>query len=448
MRLRKRILALGAMTVGTALALSGCSGSSGGGGNGGGGGGATGTVNISGAFTGAQATAFQNDLNKWSKGAGKGITVKYNGSNSFQTSIVTQVKGGQAPDVAIFPQPGVLKSLIGSNMVPLDDLVNLSDVVSDEAQGLPDITKVNGKTYGLPYSINVKSLVWYNPAAFKKAGLEVPTTDDELMALQDKVIKENKGYPWCVGLAAQGAAGWPMTDWFEEYVLRYGGLKGYNDWITHKVKFDSPLVRKAAAKVESLLFKPGAVNGGGKAMASTDFGAAGNNLFKTGGKSAGQCFMMRQGTFITGFFPKDIQAQIAKKDLTNVNVFPLPTPSGATAGALGGGDIVGAFKNNDAVKKVVGYLVGKDFGTNGYAKEWSSHLSAHKDFPTDQYASPFQSAAQKAVQGAEIFGFDASDQMPGAVGAGTEWSNMIQWAAGQQSLDETLKNIDSSWPNQ
>src|SRR3954469_7801206 len=447
MRLPKRVLALGAMTVGTALALSGCSGG-GSSSSGGSSGKATGTVSISGAFTGAQATAFQNDLNKWSQGAGKGITVKYSGSSGFQTSIVTQVKGGQAPDIAIFPAPGILKGLIGNGMVPLEDMIDLKTTESDMAAGLPDIAKVNGKTYGLPYSINVKSLVWYNPAAFKKAGLTVPTTDAELQALSAKIIHDNKGYPWCVGIAAQGANGWPMTDWIEQYVLDYGGLPQYNDWITHKVKFDSPLVKKAATKVQSMLFAPGAVNGGGKAMASTDFGAAGNNLFKTGGKGAGQCYMMRQGTFITGFFPKDIQAQIGKDDLTNVNAFSLPAPAGAKNGVLGGGDIVGAFKNNPAVAKVVSYLVGPKFGTNGYAKEWTAHLSAHKDFPTSAYANPFQSVAQKAVAAGEVFGFDASDQMPGAVGSGTEWSNLTQWTAGQQSLDQSLKNIDASWPGQ
>ncbi|RKR75330.1 ABC transporter substrate-binding protein [Frondihabitans australicus] len=438
MKLSRKITAAIAVAAGAAIALSGCSGSSGGNS------GST-TVTISGAFTGAQATAFQADVSAWAKT--QGLTVKYNGSNSFQTGIVTQVKGGQAPDVAIFPQPGVLKSLISNNMVPLDDLINVKSVTSDEAQGIPDIAKVNGKTYGLPYSINVKSLVWYDPAAFKAAGYTVPTTDAELMALQNKIISSGSGYPWCVGIASQGSNGWPMTDWLEEYVLRYGGLTQYNDWITHKVKFDSPLVKKAAAKVESMIFANGAVDGGGKAMASTDFGAAGNNLFITGGKAKGQCFMMRQGTFITGFFPKDIQAQIAKNDTTNVNAFTLPTPSDATtSGTLGGGDLVAAFHNTPAVKKVVNYLVGKEFGTHGYAKQWTAYLSAHNTFPEAQYASPFQKVAQNAVKQSKVFGFDASDQMPGAVGAGTEWTNLTQWTAGQESLDDALKAIDASWP--
>jgi alpha-glucoside transport system substrate-binding protein len=440
MTLRKKALAVGVVAATVGLALAGCSGSSGGGSASGG------TVTISGAFTGDQATAFQADLNAWAKS--KNITVKYNGSDSFQTSIVTQVKGGQAPDIAIFPQPGVLKSLISQGMVPLDDLVDIKSVTSDEANGLPDIAKVNGKTYGLPYNINVKSLVWYDPAAFKAAGYTVPTTDEELQALQAKIISDGSGYPWCVGIASQGSNGWPMTDWFEEYVLRYGGLDQYNDWITHKVKFDSPLIKQAAAKVQSLIFAPGAVNGGGTAMAATDFGTAGNNLFVTGGKAAGQCFMMRQGTFITGFFPKDIQAEIAKSDTTNVNVFTLPTPSDAkTSGTLGGGDLVSAFKNDAATKAVVGYLVSKDFGTNGYATKWTAALSAHNDFDSSKYSSPFQVAAQKAVKSAKVFGFDASDQMPGAVGAGTEWSNLTEWTAGQETLDQALQAIDASWPS-
>jgi alpha-glucoside transport system substrate-binding protein len=438
MRLRKGIAVTAALAVGAGLTLTGCSSS---------GSASGGTVTISGAFTGAQATAFQKDLDTWAKS--KGISVKYSGSDSFQTSIVTQVKGGQSPDIAIFPQPGVLKSLISQGVKPLDDIVDVKQVTSDEANGLADIAKVNGKTYGLPYNINVKSLVWYDPAAFKAKGYEVPTTDAELTALQDEIIKDGSGYPWCVGIASQGSNGWPMTDWLEEYVLRYGGLDKYNEWITHDVKFDSPLVKKAAEKVESTIFADGAVNGGGKAMASTDFGAAGNNLFVDSGKSGGQCYMMRQGTFITGFFPKDIQAQIAKGDTTNVNAFPLPTPEGAaTSGTLGGGDLVAAFKDDDATKQVVSYLVGKEFGTNGYAKNWSAALSPHNDFPSSQYSSPFQKVAQQAVKDAKVFGFDASDQMPGAVGAGTEWTNLTAWTAGQQSLDETLKAIDASWPSQ
>jgi len=439
--LRRKIVAAVAIALGSALVITGCSSS---GSSSTSGTKATGTVTISGGFTTAQGAAFQDDMNAWAKG--KGITVKYSGSANFQTSIITQVKGGQAPDIAIFPQPGILKSLTSQGMVPLDDLVDVKKITSDEAEGIPNIAKVNGKTYGLPYNINVKSLVWYNPKAFAAAGYKIPTTDVELMSLQSKIIADGSGYPWCVGIASQGSNGWSMTDWFEEYVLRYGGLTQYNDWITHKIPFDSPLIKKAAAKVESMIFAPNAVNGGGKAIASTDFGAAGNNLFVSGGKAAGQCFMMRQGTFITGFFPQAIQDSVNSGSTADVNAFVLPTPAGAvTSGTLGGGDIAGAFKNTPAVKEVMAYLVG-NFGTNGYDKKWTAALSPHNDYATSNYSSPFQTIASKAVKSAKVFGFDASDQMPGAVGSGTEWSNLTEWTAGSITLDQALKTIDASWP--
>jgi alpha-glucoside transport system substrate-binding protein len=47
---------------------------------------------------------------------------------------------------------------------------------------------------------------------------------------------------------------------------------------------------------------------------------------------------------------------------------------------------------------------------------------------------------------ASVFRFDGSDQMPGAVGAGSFWKGMTSWISGQQSLDEALKSIEESWP--
>jgi alpha-glucoside transport system substrate-binding protein len=399
-------------------------------------------VTIMGAFTDAQAKAFQDDLDKWSETSG--ITVTYDGNTDFQTAVVARATAGNPPDIAIYPQPGVLKSQTQS-LFPMEDLgVDVDAITADEANGLGTIAEVDGQTFGLPYSINVKSLVWYNPAAFETAGLAVPTTDAELTALQQQIVDNGLGYPWCVGLESGAGTGWPATDWLEEYVLRLGGLEEYNSWIAGDVLFDSAMVTQAGEKVADELLAPGKVNGGGAGAATTSFQTAGNQLFVSGADN-GQCFMMRQGSFIADFFPDDIKAQIEDNDLSNIDFFQLPSPEGTDVAMLGGGDLVGAFTDSDATKQVVEYITGKDFGTNGYASQ-AIFLSPHNDFDTSNYTTEFQKKAQELLKNSTLFGFDASDQMPGEVGAGTEWSELTGWFAGQKTMEEAFKDIDASWP--
>jgi len=53
------------------------------------------------------------------------------------------------------------------------------------------------------------------------------------------------------------------------------------------------------------------------------------------------------------------------------------------------------------------------------------------------------------VANANAVGFDASDLMPPAVGAGTFWSKMVEWIdSGGSNTDQILTDIDASWPSQ
>ncbi|MHA7141093.1 ABC transporter substrate-binding protein [Arthrobacter sp. Sr33] len=428
----------GSLTVAIALALTGCSG-----GGGEDGGGDAKEITILGAFTDVQAAAFQADLDKWSETSG--VKVTYDGNTDFQTAVVSRASAGNPPDIAIYPQPGVLKSQTNT-LYALEDLgIDVAAITADQANGLGTIAQVDGKTYALPYSINVKSLVWYNPSAFEAAGLSIPSTDAELTELQSTIIDEDLGSPWCVGMESGAATGWVATDWLEEYVLRYGGLEQYNAWIAGDVTFDSDLVKQAGEKVASQLLEEGKINGGGPAAATTSFQTAGNQLFADG-KDNGQCFMMRQGSFISDFFPDEIKSQIEAGDLSNIDFFQLPSPEGTDAAMLGGGDLVGAFTDSDETKQVIEYLVGKDFGTNGYASQ-AIFLSPHSDFDASNYTSEFQKKAQDLLAESSVFGFDASDQMPGEVGAGTEWTQLTNWFSGQSSMEEAFTAIDASWPD-
>ena len=77
----------------------------------------------------------------------------------------------------------------------------------------------------------------------------------------------------------------------------------------------------------------------------------------------------------------------------------------------------------------------------------TSFLSPHKDFDVSLYKGGIAQQVAKLTYASSIFLFDGSDQMPGAVGAGTFWKDMTAWISGQEDLNTALKNIDNSWPS-
>ena len=394
------------------------------------------TVTIFGGFSGDQAKGFQAELDAWGKTSG--IKATYTVLNAFDTDIRVKVKAGQAPDIAMWPQPGGLLEY-SSVLEPLDGVVDLPSITKTLVPGWSTLASKGGKTYGLPVSANVKSLVWYNPANFKAAGLKVPTTDAQLTSLISTIKTKKLGFPWCAGIESGGATGWAATDWLEEYVLRYGGAATYNNWWKGKVAFNSPVVIKAGKKVAAQLLTKGNVNGGGKAIAATNFG----DTVKLFAADKTKCFMMRQGSFITGFFPDAIKAEFAKGNFAHVGVFKLP-PAGASDAVLGGGDLAAAFNADANTKKVMSFILSDKLGQNGYMADYPSYLSAHKTFPSSFYTNSILKTIGVTLATAKLFGFDGSDLEPAIVNA-TEWKELTNWVAGKKSMTAAFKAIDGSW---
>ena len=421
----KRFLAAAAVAAVAAAALTSCAAGKPAG---------DGEVTIFGGYGEAQAKAFQAELDAWS--ATSGIKVTFTSLASFDTDIKAKVTAGQQPDIAMWPQPGGLLDM-SDNLLPLSDVTDIAPMQATLVPGWDTLAVKDGAVYGLPVSANVKTLVFYNPAAFAANGYTVPTTDAELTALTEKIKTDGSGYPWCAGIESGGATGWAITDWLEQYVLDYNGVDVYNQWIAGDVTFDSAEVTRAAEKVASTLLAPGNVNGGGAAMATDNFGNTAP-LFETGGKAKGQCFMLRQGSFITDFFPEAIKAQVAAGDYTNANVFALPAPEGGQAGVLGGGDLAAAFTNDADVAKVLDFILSDKVGT--VMASASSFVSPHKTFDTSLYPNSMTKTIGETMSSAAVFGFDGSDRMPSAVNAqfwlsGTDWvAGKVDWATAAAAI--------------
>jgi len=373
------------------------------------------------------------------KAKAEGITVDMQKVDNINQLIMTKIQANDTPDIALIPQPGVVGDIVTRGKAqPLDDVVDMNSLQSSMVPGTLDAGTFNGKLYGLLVSMNVKSTVFYPKPAWDAGGYKAPKSWAELEALTNQ-IKSDGIPPWCFAIGSDAATGWPATDWFEDLIAHSDGADVYNQWVTNDVKFDSPQVRAAAAEFDKLLLTTGNTAGGRSSIASTAFGNADDPMWD----NPPGCMMLKQGNFIISkdFIPANIVGSVDKE--IGVYGFPPKEANGASP-VVGGGDLATLLSTSDNAKKVMKILADPTVGND--AAPTSSFISPHKTFDTSLYPNDLTRQIADIAYKSDQFLFDASDQMPGAVGAGTFWKDITAYISGQESLDTALKNIDASWP--
>ena len=426
--LRKPLVVASAATMMT-LGLAACGGGDSGGGE------ADGSVTIWTSMDQPVVDGLEASLAPKAEEAG--IEVEWERVTDINTLIMTKLNASDAPDIAVIPQPGVVANMQERNGIqPLDDVLDMDALEQSMLPGVVEVGTVDDQYYGLQINASVKSLVFYPKKAWDEAGYEAPETLDDLMALTEE-IKADGGTPWCVGIESDTATGWPATDWFEDLVMKFGGEDVYNQWITHEIPFNDDVVVEAGEYIDELWFTEGNVLGGREAIASTNFGAAGTPMFD----AEPGCWLLKQGTFITTFFPKDVQANLDEE----VGVFGFPAAeTGGENPVLGAGDLATMLSDDEDTQEVMRLLAETDTGTE--AAKSGAYLSPHADFDPSGYPNEIMKTAASVASESSAFLFDGSDQMPGEVGAGSFWKEITAWVTGDQELEEALTNIDESWP--
>ncbi len=402
-----------------------------GGDEGGGGGGEE--VEIFGGFVDAEADLFDESLQPFRDETG--INVVYNGVPDFDTLITTRIQGDDLPTIALFPQPGLLLDVADqTDALPVSDYLDLEALEGSLIPGFLDAaTDADGNVMGFPMRMAIKSALWYPIPEFEEAGYAIPETQDDLAALEEQIVSDGN-VPWCIGM---GTADWVGTDWVEEYMLRLHGPEVYDQWISHEVLFDSPEVR-AAFEAFAERFAGDNVEGGTQGMLSIPFGESPNSLFT----DPPGCFMHRQGNFIAGFFPDDVQETIDE----NVGVAYFPSGGGYDGNpVLAGGDLALMLEDSEDARAVMEFIATDTFGAPwAQAGGW---LSPHVGFDTSNYSTEVERSLAEIGTSADVLRFDGSDLMPGAVGTGSFWTGMADFVGGQSSLDEVVAAIDASWPD-
>jgi alpha-glucoside transport system substrate-binding protein len=372
--------------------------------------------------------------------AKSGHNVSYVGSDSFEQQIVVDAEAGSAPNVAVFPQPGLASDMAARGfLTPLRD--GTADWVRDNyaaGQSWVDLGTYAGPDgaedlYGFFYKVDVKSLVWYSPENFDDAGYEVPTTMEELKALTDQIVADGET-PWCIGLGSGGATGWPATDWVEDMMLRTQPPEVYDQWVSNEIPFDDPRVVAAIEEFGAFARNDDYVAGGAGAVASTDFRDSPKGLFA----APPQCYMHRQASFIPAFFPDGTQVG------ADADFFYFPAYESKDLGApvLGAGTLWAITNENDAAHELIEYLK-----TPEAHEIWMANggfLTPHTGVDLSKFSTEAAANMNQILLDATTFRFDASDLMPGGVGAGTFWTGMVDYAGGKDAAT-VAGEIQSSW---
>ena len=392
-------------------------------------------VNILGPETGPEAEGFLAGFEPFE--ARTGIDVQYSGSRDATTELNLALEGGNPPDIVIIPQPGRIIQFGESG-----DAVALPQSLLDNIGGAYDpfwfdLATTGGQVYGVPNKGDVKSLVWYSPPLFAENGYEVPGSWDELEALSEQ-IKSDGGTPWCIGIGSGDATGWVFTDWMEDMMLRIQGPDVYDQWVSHDIPFNDPRVVEVAEFVGDIWFEDGNVLGGRDLIAATGFKEASLPILD------GDCMLHRQASF-AGAFYTEAGAELGPDG--DVNVFYLPTISDEFGTVvLGAGTHAVAFTDKPETLAVMEYIGTAEYANSRIMAGIGGFLSPNREHDTSLYDSGFERGLAEILVSADPFRFDASDLMPGEVGAGEFWRSGTDYVSGSKSAQEFADDTENAWP--
>lgn len=369
-----------------------------------------------------------------------GANVTYTGSDGFEQQIVIDAEAGSAPNIAVFPQPGLAANMASQGLLtPLGG--EMAAWVGDNyaaGQSWVDLgtyADADGadQFYGFFYNVNVKSLVWYVPENFEDAGYDIPESMEDLIALSEQIVADGET-PWCIGLGSGPATGWPATDWVEDIMLRTQSPADYDAWVSNDLKFNDPKVLEALDTFGMFAKNDAMVAGGSGAVGSTDFRDSPAGLFS----SPAQCYMHKQASFIPAFMPEDV---VIGED-ADFFYFPAFESKDLGKPVLGGGTLMAVTDASDATMAFMEFL--QQPIAHEVMMAQTGFLTPHSGVNLEAYKDATLRGQGEILLNSTTFRFDGSDLMPGAVGAGTFWTGMVDFVGGT-SAEDVGNSIQESW---
>lgn len=377
-------------------------------------------VTVLGSWTGDEAGGFQAMLHGFEQRSG--IRVDYTGTRDADTVLASDLKDGNAPDLAVLATPGELRQdAAAGTIVPLDRALRSQPMAREYGPGWLHLMTAAGPSgrhyYAIIVKAALKSVIWYDPkhlSAHDLAALRSPGLTWSQLTSLSKGLRAGSASPWCLGLADSSSSGWPGTDWIEDIVLHQSGPQVYDEWVAGTLPWDSAAIRTAWQTFGQVANSPGLVYRGSAAELVTNYGQAGQPMFT----SPAGCYLDHEGSFITAFYAQDKLggsarpgAHPAPKQDFDFIPFP-PLTSAGRGSAEVAGDLLGMFRSTPAARQLIAYLTTPAAQEAWIKRPGSGAISVNRLVPPGDYPDPVSRALAIDLRRDVSVRFDASDSMP------------------------------------
>jgi len=358
-------------------------------------------VEVAAVWSGAEQKSFRAVLDAFEDRTGASVTYTSTGDD-IAAVLTPRIAGGDAPDVAMLPQPGLLSDFAAQGVLqPIEDVAGPT-VDENYAAIWRTLGSVGDTLYGVWFKAANKSLWWYNARVLKDAGVTTPQTFDELMTAVS-TVNDFGVKPLSVG----GADGWTLTDQFENIYLATAGPELYDQLAAHEIPWTDPSVITALTTMGELL-QPDLIAGGSDGALQTEFPASVSQVFTDPPDAA----MVMEGDFVAGVISDETEATVGKQ----AKVFPYPPIEGDTAPVVSAGDVAVLMSDSDAGKALIEFLATPEAATV-WAKR-GGFISPNSGVKPSAYPDKvIRSIAGEVIAAGDNLRFDLSDLQPAAFGA-------------------------------
>jgi alpha-glucoside transport system substrate-binding protein len=387
-------------------------------------------VSVAAVWVGAEQEGFQAVLDAFEEETGN--TYTYQSSDDIAAFLGTQIEGGEPPDVALLPQPGLLRDLAADDSLQEVGEEAAANLEENYAPVWSELGSVDGTLYGVYFKAASKGTWWYNTTIFEQAGVEPPGTWDEM--LQTAKTVNASGVPF---LSIGAAEAWPLTDMFENIYLQTAGPEKYDQLSNHEIKWTDQSVIEALNTMREVIGDPANLAGGTEGAIQDDFVTSVTQVFSDPPEAA----TVYEGDFVAGVIGDETSAKVGE----DADFFPFPVIEGE-GGVVGGGDVAVVLTDNPAAQELVAFLA-----TPEAAEIWASRggfTSPNQNLSLDVYPDEIsRRIAEGLIQASEsgAFRFDMSDLQPAEFGATAGrgmWQRMQQFFQNPDDAEGVARNLE------